>query len=100
MPISTLALDIRANHLYRQSIYFAKRFVSDMRAQGFGLIGEQGALLVTGPYPHLESDTTSRPLGAIGRHRGQEQTEEWADFLITGLFLRNRPLTFEYADPN
>jgi len=30
---------------------------------------------------------------------GQEQEEEWADFLITGYFLRRRPQTFEYRDP-
>ena len=96
VPLSRLLLIPRDHALYQQATYCAQRFVTDMQSQGFGLIGEQGAMLVTGPYPHLLSDTGGR---GVGRHWGQEQEEEYADFLITGYFLRSRPQTFEYRDP-
>jgi len=96
VPLSRLSLIPRDHALYELAVYCAARFVRDMATQGFGLIGEQGAMLVTGPYAHLESDTGDH---AIGRQKGQEQDEPLADFVITGRFLRSRPQTFEYRDP-
>ncbi|MCR4342201.1 MAG: hypothetical protein NUW01_20170 [Gemmatimonadaceae bacterium] len=93
--INTLALDPRADELYRTAVHFARRFIHDMRLQGFELLTNEADLLITGPFPHLEADTGGR---AIGRHFGQEQTEQYADFRITGQFLRTRPVTFEYRD--
>lgn len=101
VKINSLLLNPRDAELYRTSLMFAKRFVADMAKQGFGLLTNESDLLITGPYPHLESDTGRHADGrqkAIGRHFGQEQEEQWADFRITGQFLRSQPLTFEYRD--
>lgn len=72
-----------------------------MRLQGNNLLTTEAEMTVTGPYPHLQSDTGKHVNGrgkAIGRHLGQEQTEDLADFLIQGQFIRTRALAFETAD--
>lgn len=100
--INDLQLNPRDAELFRAATYFAKRFIADMGAQGFSLLSNEADLTVTGPYPHLQSDTGTHKDGrgkAIGRHLGQEQEEQYADFVIQGQFLRHRPFAFEYADP-
>lgn len=96
VKLSTMQFNPRDHELYTTAVYFAKKFIHDMAAQGYGLLTAESDLMITGPYAHLESDTTSRRLGAVGRHLGQEQEEQYADFRITGQFLRTRGLTFEY----
>ena len=93
VKLSTLQFNPRDHELYTTAVYFAKKFIHDMALQGFGLLTAESDLMITGPYAHLESDTHRR---GVGRHWGQEQTEQYADFRITGQFLRARPITFEY----
>jgi len=93
VKLSTMMLNPRDTELYRTSVMFAKRFIHDMQAQGYGLLTAESDLMITGPYAHLQSDTAGK---GVGRHYGQEQEEQYADFRITGQFLRTRPLTFEY----
>ncbi len=101
VKISTLNLNPRDRELYDTAVRCAKSFIHDMAAQGFDLLTSEADMTVTGPYPHLTTDTGLNPDGtgrAVGRHLGQEQEEQYADFLIQGQFLRTRPLTFEYGD--
>lgn len=101
------------SHLRQKALHFAKKFIDDMKLQGYDLLTSEADVLVSGPYRsrNLQSKfgataTTKHHvarsnkqvtvLPIVGRQGAEDPFPDKEDFLIEAQFLSSRVRLVEH----